>query len=132
MVTPTRWCSALGGEYERETADRDQKLARERTARQDAALRAAVAQELDHAGVDRKWRSAAAALLLEDMDFEFEAAPDGDAEVPIAKTPTGLKSVGALVADFLHSSDGAPYRPTRSTAGDGYFAAMVAELKRAG
>lgn len=120
----------LRGEYERETADRDQKLARERTARQDAALRAAVAHELDRAGVDKRWRSAAAALLLEDTEFEFEAAPNGDAEVPVAKTPTGLKSVGALVADFLLTPDGAPYCPARSTAGEGYFAAMVAELKR--
>lgn len=96
--------------------------------RQGAAMRQ-LQFEIEEAGVNPKMAPAVAALIAEGVTFEADGA--GSGETAVARTPVGLKSLGALVTDFLLSDDGAGFRPPRSAPDEGRFAAMVADLKRA-
>lgn len=107
------------------------KIARERAAleatqRYGAASRALV-DEVLQAGINPKMANAVAALISETV--EFEAEDTDSSEIVLARTSVGVKSLGALVGDFLMSDEGAAFRSKADATGSNYFASLVAEIK---
>lgn len=96
--------------------------------RHKSTVRNALLHELAEAGVTGGLAKGAAAII--ESTHKLVVEDHGLGPVVLAETPYGPFSAQHLVADFLRSDGGEPYRSKRTTPNAGHFASMVADMKR--